>query len=223
MEEFPSNSKNVTGTEKSTPLQKPSGSKPEKKDIQKVITGEAVKKPSPLGRRFKHIFFGTDIKSVSRYVFGDVLLPAAKNMLVDATSKGVERLIYGDSSPRRPRMGSDANRPMVQYNSPINRSRAYSSARLPDQPPLPNRGRANRYDTGDILVQTRDDAELVVERMQDIIDKYQVATVADLQSLIGYPSTYVDNEWGWSSLQTVNIQQTRNGYVIELPQAEPIS
>ncbi len=58
--------------------------------------------------------------------------------------------------------------------------------------------------------------------MNDIIETYEVASVADLQDLVGLPSSHVDNKWGWINLHDVQIRQIREGYVIDLPQAEPM-
>lgn len=209
MDNFPSNSHNVLGDAKQPKEEQP------KKDIQKVVTVDAVKRKKSLRRRFKELFFGGEFKGATKYITGDVLLPALRNMVVDATTKGIERVIYGDSGPRR---RSELGRPRVSYNSPIDR---YSRQRtmLPDQPPHVSQ---RRQDVGEIILVSRDEAELVVERLTDIIDKYDVASIADLHDLVGLPTTYVDNKWGWSALKYVNIRQIREGYLIDLPSVEPI-
>jgi hypothetical protein len=58
--------------------------------------------------------------------------------------------------------------------------------------------------------------------MTDIIDKYDVVSIADLYQMCGLPSTYIDNEWGLSSLQYIDVRQTREGYIIDLPAAEAL-
>lgn len=207
--DFPGNSHNVLGEPKEP--EKP------KKDIQKVVSVDAVQRPKSLGRRFKGIFFGGEVKGATRYIFADVLVPALKNMVVDATSKGVERVIYGDSPRRR----YDPGRPRISYNTPpLDR---YSSTRrgmLPDQPP--HSAPMRRQDVGEIILVSRADADMVIERLTDIIDKYDVASIADLHELVGLPTTYVDNKWGWSVLKYANIRQVREGYLLDLPPVEPI-
>jgi hypothetical protein len=212
MDQFPSNSHKATGP--STPKEK------EEKKIEKVVTGEVIKKPKSLGRKFKELIVGDGSKGALNYVFGDVLIPALKNMFVDAVSKGAERAVYGDSvSSRRSRM--DYGRPRIQYNSPIDRREPRGrSVSLPDQPPHRVGGR--RYDAGEIILVSREEAELVLERLADILDKYDVATVADLHDLVGLPTAHVDNKWGWFSLGYASVRQIRDGYILDLPQAEPI-
>lgn len=211
MDQFPGNSRNVTGEPKSAKPPK------EEKVVVKVVTTDVIKKPKSLGRRFKTIFLGGEVKGAARYIAMDVLLPAFRNMVVDATSKGVERVVYGDSPRRR----FDPGRPRVSYNNPGDRYSRSPRGMLPDQPPLGN-PRRNRQDVGDIILVSREEAELVIERLTDIIDKYEVASVADLYDLVGLPSTYVDNNWGWLSLNYANVRQIREGYLLDLPQLEPI-
>jgi len=91
---------------------------------------------------------------------------------------------------------------------------------LPDQPPLHSPRRP--HNVHEIILISREDAETVLERLVDIIDKYDVASVADLHDLVGLPTTYVDNKWGWTNLAQVDIRQIREGFLIDLPSAEQI-
>lgn len=211
---FPSNSHKVTDPKKNPP--KP----PAEKKVEKVTTGTVIVKKASLGARFKNVFFGGEFKSATRYITTDVLLPALKNLIVDATTKGVEKIIYGDSAPRRrPQM---PGQPRVTYNTPVNRGYDRSnpmSAMLPNQPPH-YVGRRQQT-VGDIILVSREEAETVLGAMQDIVDQYQVVSIADLHELVGYPSSYIDNTWGWTNLAYSSVRQIREGYVIDLPAAEP--
>lgn len=185
----------------------------EDKVVDQVTTGMVVKKKTPLGQKFKNIFFGGDSKGAARYIAADVLLPALRNLLVDATTKGVERFVYGESRPMR-RPGYDF-RSRVQYNNPIMRDSR--PGRLPDQTP-----RMMRRDTSDLVLASREEGELVLERLIDILDKYDVASVADLYDLTGLPSSHVDNKWGWHQLHNAEVRQVREGFLLNLPPAEEI-
>jgi hypothetical protein len=199
-------------TDKSKEFKRP------EKQISKVVTGEVSQKPKTLGRKFKEVFFGGDLKSAGRYLVGDVLLPAFRNVVVDAVSKGIERVVYGESAYRR---RPTEYRPRVQYNNPIMRDpRAYSRGPIPDQPR--SSVRENRRESNNLVLATREDAERVVETLIDIIDKYEVVSWADLCEVVGWPSSHVDNKWGWTYLTNVEIRQTRDGYLIDLPAMEAI-
>jgi hypothetical protein len=189
------------------------------KHVEKVVTGDVVQKPKSIGHKFKDIFFGGDFKHAMKFVSAEVLLPALRNLMVDSVTKGAERLVYGESSYRRPRPNYDP-RPIVSYNSP------FAPRRDPRMPNIPEQGprsyRPTRRDANDIILTSREEAELVVERLIDIIDKYQVASLADLNDLLGLETSHVDNKWGWTYLNNVEIRQIRNGYLIDLPTLEEI-
>lgn len=200
------------------PNSKKSGEPPPPKEaVQKIVTGKIIKKKTPLGQRFKVIFFGGESKGALQYVVSDVLIPALRNMFVDAVEGGARRMIYGDSTPRRAREQYGNSR--ISYNSPTSRY-SHQSAILPKQPPLSSSGR--RQDIGQIIISSRGEAEEVLERLTDIIDKYDVASVCDLHDLVGLQSSYVDNDWGWSSLSTADVRQVREGWILNLPPVEPI-
>ncbi len=187
---------------------------PDKK-IEKVTTGVVVENKPTLGQKFKKLFFGGEFRGASKYIAADVLLPAFRNLLVDATTKGVERVVYGESMQTRRRPLDYSSR--VQYNNPISMQR--DRARLPDQP---IRSRTTRRDLNDFVLASREDAALVLERLTDILEKYEVASVADLYDLTGLPSSHVDNKWGWTYLNNAEIRQVRNGYLLDLPPTEEI-
>src|SRR5690606_25223014 len=61
------------------------------KKIERVTTNEVVQRRKPLGRKIIENFTGDDVQSVGSYILMEVLLPAAKTMISDAASQGVER------------------------------------------------------------------------------------------------------------------------------------
>jgi hypothetical protein len=191
-----------------------------KKQIEKVVTGEVVQKPKTIGRRFKDIFLGGDIKNAARYVTGDVLLPALRNLIVDVTSRGIERFVYGESMYRR---RPTEYRPSVTYSNPINPT--YRTVYPRDRPNLPDqrqRWREDRRDMNEIIFMQRSDAETVVENMIDAIEKYDTISLADYYELCGQPSSHVDNKWGWTYLANIQIRQTKDGFLIDLPPLEAL-
>lgn len=189
--------------------------KEEKPAIEKVVEGAVLKKP-PITRRLKDMLFGGEFRTAAGYIFTDVALPAARTLMVDAATKGIERLVYGEENPnRRSGRGREMNRPRVSYSTP---SRSFD-ARLPDQRPraLPHRAPAE-----DVVLRTREEAETVAERLGDIVDRFQQASVADLYELLGHQHSHVDNKWGWTEMPHTTITQIRDGFLLELPPIEPL-
>lgn len=199
----------------------PSGEPIKEKKIEKVVTGEVTLKPKSIGRKFKDIFFGGDIRLATRFVTGEVLLPALRNLVVEMTSKGIERVVYGESTFRR--SYSSDPRPRIMYNNPIYRP----DPRQPNIPVpmrrIPDQNYRTRREAQDVIVESREVAEDVVEQLMNVLDSYQVVSLADLYSTLGIESTsHVDNKWGWTYLNNVEIRQVRDGYLIDLPPLEDI-
>lgn len=205
MTEFPSNSKN------------PQTPKPADKVVEQVVTGEVASRKKPLGRRLREIFIGGDTKSVVSYVITDVLVPQAKDMFAEAVSSGFERLIYGDASRPgrryggRPHTGpgpTNYTRYAVRGNNPIGRQ--VHDERRPT-------ASVRTQDIDDILLETRPEAELVVDRLYDLLRDYGTVTVADLSTLVGWTPQYTDQKWGWTDLQGTDVRRVRDGYILILP------
>jgi hypothetical protein len=197
-------------------------SKPEK-TVERVTSGEVIVTKKTFGRKVKDLLIEADFRGVLRYIGREILIPAAKNMIVDSTQKGVERVVYGETAVRRRNFGGYGGT-RVQYHSPINRqhrdvvSREVTS--ILNQGARPS-GYTRRPQDAYILT-TREEAELVIDQMNDIIDNYEVASVADLHATIGLNSTHVDEKWGWTYLGNIPIRQIRDGFLLELPMPEPI-
>jgi hypothetical protein len=193
-----------------------------KPKFEPVIQGEVVQKKKPIGRKFKELFFGGDFKDAGRYIVGDVLLPSARDMVFNAGARGLERLIYGLKIGQAPR--GMITGPRTQYGGFINRADP-RSAMLPHQPPhqAPQiLGVRQRHDAGEFLVGSQEEAVTIVDNILAAIDQYGLVTVMDICDMLGLASGHVDNKWGWASPVGIGYRQTRNGFVVELPPADPI-
>ncbi len=82
--------------------------------------------------------------------------------------------------------------------------------------------RINFRDSNEYLIETREEAHDVLERMIDIIDKYDVASQADLLVMLGQIVSPIDNKWGWTHLHNAEVRQVRNGYMLQMPPMEEI-
>lgn len=221
MEEFPPNS---SKSKESEPIEEEP--KPDKQ-IEKVISGDVVRKKKPLGRRLRETFITGDSQTVVQYIFAEVVIPAAKDMLADAATSGVERLLFGEGSSTR-RGSRTRNRSGGYYNY----SSRYSSTpqknrdRRPpwqeDRPrPISKRARTT-HDFQEIILNTRSEAETVIERMFDLTEQYETATVSDLYDLLGIQAQYTDNKWGWYDVRDFHVRRVREGYLLDIPKPEPL-
>lgn len=188
----------------------------EEKKIERVTQTAAIRRKKSLGRKFKDLFFGGDARSTGHFIVNSVLIPAAKDMIVEAGREGVEKLVRGDSYRRR---NSPSSGPMgyTSYNRRTMDPRVTAPPR-----PLSSRARA-RHDFDEIILNTRQEAEEVIERMFDIVSRYDSVTVSDLYELVGIRSTHVDHKWGWTDMRGAGVARTKDGYLLELPDIQPLA
>lgn len=201
--------------------EKPKKNDDERPVLQKAVVGEVITKKRPLGARFKDTFFGGDVVTVTQYLAAEVMLPALRNLVVDAASKGVERLIYGDSNPRT------GSRPGYSPSTSYGRATSYTnysrrSGSMPVHQTSFRGARDNSFSVDDVVLPTKRDAQSVLERMQDVVDSYDVVTVRDLKELLGIKPNHIDNNWGWVYLNDVDIRQVREGYLLRFPSPDQI-
>lgn len=67
------------------------------------------------------------------------------------------------------------------------------------------------------LFDTRSDAEAVLDTMNELIETYGVATIADLYDLAGAFSLDIDNEHGWTNIRNAYIIRVYDRYIIKFP------
>lgn len=210
MDEFPRNSRTT----------RPAPQENAEKNIKPVA--KAVQRKKPLGKRLKESFFGGTTKGVWEYVLADVLLPAARDMVADAASQGVERMVFGEArsvgrrTGARPPISSYGSQPYTRYSTPVGRASGREEVR-----PV-NRTIAEPFDFDDIVIATRPEAETVLERLGDLVDRYGAASVRDLYELVGITGNYTDDKYGWDDLRTAKYGRTRDGYVLDLPRPIPL-
>lgn len=218
MEEFPSNSQR--GREAKTRPAPKTGPSREPKKIDQVTQGEVIRRKKPLGKRFKETFFGGDAKGVWGYVTMDVLIPAAKDMIADATTQAIERMVFGEARQRRGFRSSPGH---VRYDG-YSRPGSYNSPPWRAEPrrDVSPRGRAT-HDFDEIILDSRGEAEQVIDLLLEIVREYNQATVSDLYQLVGITSAYTDQKYGWTDLRGANVQHIRGGqYLLNLPKPEPL-
>lgn len=178
----------------------------EKKPKIEPIANIKVKEAKvPLGRKVAAMFKGDDASGVGNYLLGEVFVPAIKDLVTSMVREGIERMMYGDSRP-----ASRGHRPSyTSYNS-VSRPRR-------DEPRAVQPSPRATHDFRDIVVEDRGSAELVLERISDLVEEYGVATLADLYELVGITPSFVDNKYGWNDIRGFNTRRVRDGYLIVTP------
>jgi hypothetical protein len=187
------------------------------KVVQRVTVSEPIVRKKGFGQKFARSFVSGDGKTVLGYVMADVVLPAVKDMISDAVSQGVERMLFGESvsGSRRSYRSRGGGSGYVNYSG-----MSRSSREQPD--PIRSRKARATHDFDDVLIATRAEAEEVLDAMFTLLSQYEIVTVANFYELVGVNGSFTDNKWGWPSLTGSKVVRSRNGYLIDLPRPELI-
>jgi len=181
--------------------------------VEKIVAGTIIRQKKSLGKRISE-----NLRVVGTYVVFEIVIPAMKDTFADSMSQGVEKMLYGQprsTSRRGPAISSRQG--YVSYNryAPGNLGRA-------EETRAQNRRRAN-HNFDNIILATRTEGEEVIERLFDLISRYDYATVKDFYTMVGADTSYTDEKWGWTDIRGAGVTRVTNGYLLELPTPEPLS
>lgn len=185
---------------------------PVKKETKQIV--QTVQPKKNLFQRFTTGLLGPDgLKGIGRYVAEQILIPTAKQMLSDGLTTGINMAIYGEdvktNTTRYSRPG------YINYNkvgSGVVNRMTHSQPNNVVHPKLNNQ-------IEEFLFATRNEAQMVLEELMRNAEMYTVATVADYYELIGQPSHFTYNNYGWSFEQLRGTALTNRGgyYALLLP------
>ena len=170
-----------------------------------VVKSNVVSKKQGLGRKFAETFLADNAKDVKSYIFSDVLIPTIRDGIFDIISGGLSMILYGNSSSRRSK-GSGNYINYASFSSPSKKERSKPAV-------------SNRFAYNDIIFETRSDAIDVKETMEDILERFNVVSVADYYELAGLDSSFTDQKYGWKNLDTVSVARDIDGYKLRMPPA----
>lgn len=183
--------------------------KSDKVKIQKVVKGKVIQKKKPLGQRIASTIIGEDTRSVGSYLISDVLIPAAKDLISDMITGGIQMLLFGETS-RNSSHSRNRNKTKISYSKYWDDDDdEYYHAKK-------RRRKSNSLDD-DLIFNFKEDAEEILSYLEDMIDTYEVVSVADLYDMAGVTCDYTDQKWGWYNVQSGRVVRTRDGYVLKLP------
>ena len=201
MENYKPNSRTSKKTEKE---------EVKKEKVEKIVKG-VVKSKKKNG--FLGMFMSGDFIDIKNYIMQDVLVPAIKNAIEDTVSNGISMMLNG-GEPRRNKKSSGASS-RVSYRSYYERE---DRERERDR----TQTRTTGYSYDDITLETRGEAEDVIARLDELIDVYGMATVADLYDLVGVSGQHTDCKYGWTNISSASHVRVRGGYLLKMPRARPL-
>lgn len=184
----------------------------EPKKVERVVTGTAKRKTNEI-RKITDVFAPGDVSSIVDYIVMDVIVPATKKMISEIVRNGIDMILYGESGRGKSYSGpSDKVSYRSYYGSNDNHRNQNTSSRT-----------RSVFDYDTIVIPSRQEAEEVICRMGEIIETYQVVSVADLYDLCGITDhNYMNAKYGWTSVRTAEVINGRDGYLLKLPRAMPL-
>lgn len=211
---------------KSSVIQKPAQIKP-------VAAGKLKKKS--LGTKVKETFISTDLPDVKGNIVNDIIVPSAKNMVLDAIRSvamgavgTVEMMLFGRIS--RSSLGVGRSRDYSTYSSRVRYDSLSSVGRQTRE--LTSAQRATfQFDSiifegveivDGIERNARQQAQAVIDSMIDHIEMYKYATVRDLYDYANITTRdFTEASYGWRSFSTARPEPVAGGgYIIVCPKPE---
>lgn len=193
----------------------------EEKDVKPVVTGKVVRRKQPWHKKLVRTFVGEEgATGVVDYVVNDLIVPATKELIVDAATSTVERIFLGES-PRGPRRHRHSSGGRVDYAGISSRTMRRDEPRAQ----MSDRGRM-MHNFDDIVLDSRAEVDAVLEDMYELLEKFDAVTVADLYRLLNQTPSFTDTKYGWEGPGALSgaraARLPRGGYLIDLPRPQEL-
>lgn len=186
------------------------GTAPPAKKLEKVVNGGAKTRKKSEVKKLTSIFVPEDVENVKSYILMDVIVPGIKGAIADAMSI----ILFGETGRIGGRRDKGSRRSYQMY---------YDDRRDDRRDYARPRGTTG-FDYDDIVFDTRGDADMVLEHLEEAIATYGLVSVADLYDLSGVTCrSYTANKYGWTDIRTAKVIRTRDGYILQLPRTVQIN
>lgn len=217
--EFPPNSHSQREERPSRTADRPS----EKKEVVQVTRSKATVRKKPLYKKFLEAFRPEDGSGFIEYTLLEVLVPGLKGAVADASTGAIENALGVGGHSRRRGRGSGGG----GYTSYNRMGAARPRGRVrddDDRRPSQRRETSSRVadDVREIILDTRVEADEVLDNMYELLSKYEVVTMRELMSLVGEPFNSTHEDWGWTDLRGARIHRVGGGYLLDLPRPEAL-
>lgn len=191
--------------------------KREREDAQKrennpVVDKGVAKRVKPsVGHKLRDTFDNEDTRSVFSYIWNNVLVPAAKDMLFEAVSGGLSMRLFGSARgySRPTRTG------YTNYNKITRPAGTTRSVKV--QQPERRSVRPRIHNSYDVTLPSKGLAYEVLDRLCSSIEQCGYATVQDLCQVLNWDSDYTDEYLGWTDMSSARIRPRGDEWVLELP------
>lgn len=185
---------------------------------KRPIVGKVTRRKPSIGSRFASVFSGRSIEEQITRVFFDVVAPMARDMLYESLERTLRGMILGDEGPRSNSGNRNGGYSNYQKHYPSTSSNNYRREETRFSRPRGGYG----YD--DVVFETKDNADSVLEWMYDVLEDTGEVSVAHLLEETEQSHTHIDYKWGWTSLRGSDVLRLRDGsgWIIKLPRPQSL-
>lgn len=176
-----------------------------KKKVEKVVDGTVTRtKPSFFHQAAKVMFSDISEEDLRSEIIFDYLVPTIKDTVVEMGKMLLDAIFYGSTTNHKK---SNSNRPYkVSYSNYYDRDKSVQTQTKPSS-----------YSFDQVVMNSRGDAEQVLDNLIDMTREYKAASVGDFCDLVGIDNNFTDYKYGWTNLSKTTISRTRDGYIIDFP------
>ena len=173
----------------------------DKNKVDKIVKGKVKTKKK---NGILASFINDDLQDIKKYIVEDVLIPTIKKTITDVVKNSIDMFFYGEVS-----RSTRSNSSRISYSSYYDRER---------EP----RSRRNSLLIDDIVLESRAEAEEVLDRLDEMIEEFGMASVLNLYDLIGVTAPFTADKYGWTDIRNATAVRVRDGYLLKLPRVMPL-
>jgi hypothetical protein len=133
--------------------------------------------------------------------------------------KSLSETEFSDLDMRKT-LGTPYSRPFYGGYTPYAPRPVFRSSVIPDSPSTEEN--VQQDSTHEYLLNSRGSVDALVRALNNLVETYSVFTIADVKELLGLSSQDTDSLWGWSSVEALEIKQTRAGWQVIFPEATEV-
>lgn len=170
------------------------------KELKPVTKGKKYKRPK--ANPLVSMIIGDDVDNTKSYILDEILIPYIKKTVSDVINA---ILFKGENKPH----GSTGSR--VSYQNYYKNNDSQISRRA---------SKAPIYD--DVFVETKAEAEDILETLDEILDVYGTVSINDLYDVADLTGISTGDNYGWDNLRNARILRAGNGWIIKMPRLKPL-
>lgn len=178
--------------------------------VEPVTTNPGRVRATPTGRRLKETIFQGDARSVWTSMIWDTFFPNLRDNFADAVHNGIDALFGGYSTGARVRHRGNYRSSSISKHNPDRALGRGSDNRQRDDA-------LRDGDTSVVELDSRVEAQEVLNQMNLLIDQFDQCSMADFKRLVRITPTHVDFGLGWEELGDAHVVSSKGMYYLDLP------